>query len=272
LIFTPLSGGLIVTNDYIHHPLADLFPMMPERSFGYLALLEIIRIQGPAPITLYEGMILGGRHEFRACRDLGIEPEFVEYDGDDPLGFVLRRSFVGPYYTQAQRALFVEEHTSWSMRGRDRKSGRGLNGVVIFERLQSRAKPGVKLVSLVPFSFSTVQRLHTARNRRLKDSDGKDIPNTRALLPEIIESVRDGKIETVGKVHWLSEQPHENQRKFVANIKFKGQKIERSKRGTTSDAAKIARVFDAAPDEDKAQFLKSSGLVWWRDHKHEHGG
>jgi hypothetical protein len=262
-------------NDYPPHPLASLFPMTKENTYEDVAFREMIRLQGFGRVVLLDGMVLGGLHELRACRELGLEPRFEEYVGDNPLVFVLLENFNGPCRTSAQRVLFVEENTTWTTRGGDRKSAKKpgrLNGVAVLDRLQRYAKPGTDFSLLIPFSFSNVEKLHAVRNSCLKNSEGKDIPSTRALLSEIIDSVRSGRTESVRKVLWLAGQSHENQRKYLANIKFKGQKIERRKRETMSDAAKIARVFDAATDEEKARFLKSSGLPWWRDHKHEHGG
>jgi hypothetical protein len=34
-------------------------------------------------------MIPDGPNRFRACRDAGVEPHFVEFTGDDPLAFVI---------------------------------------------------------------------------------------------------------------------------------------------------------------------------------------
>jgi len=40
------------------------------------------------PILTFDGMILDGRHRFEVCRELGIEPEFAEWSGDNPFRFV----------------------------------------------------------------------------------------------------------------------------------------------------------------------------------------
>jgi site-specific DNA-methyltransferase (adenine-specific) len=64
-----------------NHPAADAFPMMDDGRYG--ELLSDIRQHGQVvPITVCDGMILDGRNRYRACIELGIEPETREYAGD----------------------------------------------------------------------------------------------------------------------------------------------------------------------------------------------
>lgn len=64
-----------------NHPAADAFPMMDDGR--YAELLADIRQNGQRePITLCEEMILDGRNRYRACVELGIEPETRDYIGD----------------------------------------------------------------------------------------------------------------------------------------------------------------------------------------------
>jgi predicted transcriptional regulator len=68
------------------HPLAEKYPLL--EGDDYEELKESIRLYGLLnPIWLYEGKILDGRNRYRACRELGIEPEFARYEGDQPEGF-----------------------------------------------------------------------------------------------------------------------------------------------------------------------------------------
>src|SRR5690348_7335436 len=53
------------------HPLADIFPMMPDADFALL--VEDIKANGLYdPIITFEGQILDGRHRFKACRAAGV--------------------------------------------------------------------------------------------------------------------------------------------------------------------------------------------------------
>jgi len=64
-----------------NHPAADAFPMMDAVRLGELKT-DIAANGQREPITLCDGMILDGRNRYRACIDLGIEPESREYSGD----------------------------------------------------------------------------------------------------------------------------------------------------------------------------------------------
>jgi len=63
------------------HPYADLVPgMTPEQ---YEQLVEDIGENGLLePVTLYQDMILDGRHRYRACTDLGLEPKYKHFTGE----------------------------------------------------------------------------------------------------------------------------------------------------------------------------------------------
>lgn len=72
---------------YEPHEYCLAFPEMPASKFR--ELVESIRGEGLLhEITLYEGKILDGRHRYNACLELGIEPRFDQYLGDDPIGRV----------------------------------------------------------------------------------------------------------------------------------------------------------------------------------------
>jgi ParB family chromosome partitioning protein len=90
--------------DYDIHPLAELFPFMNEHDAS--ALAQSIRDIGlQQPIVLYEGKILDGRNRYVACSNLRIIPEFTQYQGDDPLGFVISANIALRHLTEAQRSM-----------------------------------------------------------------------------------------------------------------------------------------------------------------------
>lgn len=89
------------------HPVANLFPMLPEDELRDLA--EDIKIRGQLqPIVLsQDGAILDGRNRFQACKQAGVEPEFITYDGDDPDGYALAVNISRRHMTKGQQALVV---------------------------------------------------------------------------------------------------------------------------------------------------------------------
>jgi len=64
-----------------NHPAADAFPMMDDARLAELKA-DIFANGQREPITICDGMILDGRNRYRACVELGIEPETREYSGD----------------------------------------------------------------------------------------------------------------------------------------------------------------------------------------------
>lgn len=86
------------------HPLADLFPMMDWDDLRDLA--GDIKTNGlRQPIVTLDGMILDGRNRYRACLECGVLPRFVDFDGDDPVAFVISLNLRRRHLNESQRAL-----------------------------------------------------------------------------------------------------------------------------------------------------------------------
>lgn len=91
---------------YETHPLAELIPAMSEEEYGELR--EDVATNGlREPITLYEGRVLDGRHRLRACDETGAEIRTREYDGDEPVVFVISMNVHRRHLSTAQRAEVV---------------------------------------------------------------------------------------------------------------------------------------------------------------------
>jgi hypothetical protein len=89
---------------YQPHELAKLFPRMSEDEFA--GLVTSIKANGlRSPISLYQGQILDGFSRDEACAKAGVEPRYIEYDGDDPIGFVTDLNLNRRNLTNGQRAL-----------------------------------------------------------------------------------------------------------------------------------------------------------------------
>lgn len=97
---------------------------MSDRDFA--ALRDDIASNGMRqPIVLHDGMILDGGNRYRACIDAGIEPTFIEFDGDDIGPFVLSANLHRRHLSAGQHAAIVASVTNWSAaagHGGDRRS------------------------------------------------------------------------------------------------------------------------------------------------------
>lgn len=86
------------------HPYAEIFPWIEGTAFD--ELVEDIRKNGVLePIVFIGGSILDGRNRYMAARKLGIEYPRVEYEGSDPLGFVIAKNLARRHLSESQRAM-----------------------------------------------------------------------------------------------------------------------------------------------------------------------
>lgn len=90
--------------DLESHRFADIFPMVQETE--HEDLKQDIKEHGLLePIVMFENKILDGRNRYKACYELGIKPDFKEYDGDKPLEFVISLNLKRRHLTQSQAGV-----------------------------------------------------------------------------------------------------------------------------------------------------------------------
>jgi hypothetical protein len=88
------------------HPACQLFPPLGEEELR--ALADDIAANGlQNPIVLLDGQILDGRNRFEACRIAKVEPRFTDFEGDDPLTWVISQNLVRRHLTAGQRAVIA---------------------------------------------------------------------------------------------------------------------------------------------------------------------
>jgi N6-adenosine-specific RNA methylase IME4 len=86
------------------HDLANVFPLIEGDEFA--GLVADIGKQGLLEaIVLLDGKILDGRNRYRACVEAGVEPHFEEFDGEDPVAFVVSKNVARRHLDESQRAL-----------------------------------------------------------------------------------------------------------------------------------------------------------------------
>ena len=103
------------------HEIANIFPMITGED--YQALHEDIKDNGLIhPIVLYENKILDGRNRYAACLEVTIEPEYIKYTGDDPLGYVISSNLKRRHLNESQRGMIAARLANME-RGRPETNG-----------------------------------------------------------------------------------------------------------------------------------------------------
>ena len=87
-----------------YHPLANLFPLIEGAEFEEF-VADIRQSSVRDPIVLYEGKILDGRNRYSASVQAGVPCPLRDYDGHDPLGFVISLNLKRRHLDESQRAM-----------------------------------------------------------------------------------------------------------------------------------------------------------------------
>lgn len=97
------------TTQYEYHTYANIFPLIEGGQFDELK--EDIKTHGLLqPVILYEGKILDGRNRYRACLAIGLEPRYEQYEGIDPLGYVISLNLKRRHMTKEQLAAVAVQN------------------------------------------------------------------------------------------------------------------------------------------------------------------
>lgn len=162
------------------HEYANLFPMLHGDALD--ALREDIREHGVRdPIIMYQGAILDGRNRFTCARDLGIEAPSVEFEGRDPLSFVISHNLHRRHLTESQRAS-IAARVANMQRGDNQHCGASANLPTLPLTEQAAAK--------APVSQRDAAGLLNVSERSLRDAK-----KVHERAPEeITRAVDEGRI------------------------------------------------------------------------------
>jgi hypothetical protein len=107
------------------HPAADVFPLLEGDEYEEFrngikehGLLNEIWIDT-------KGRILDGRNRERACLEIGVEPRYRVYNGDDPIGFIWEQNDHRRHSTVSVRAMSAAKLATLSRGQRISKSAPG---------------------------------------------------------------------------------------------------------------------------------------------------
>jgi len=120
------------------HKFADIFPMMDEVDFNNLKKdIKENGFDNERAILIYEDKILDGRNRFKACKELEIKPTTRNYEGDNPLSYVISNNLDRRHLTPSQRAVIGVEILPLLEEEANRRmsvGGKGVNKLTTLEK------------------------------------------------------------------------------------------------------------------------------------------
>lgn len=218
------------------HEVAGVFPPMGERD--YQALKADIAQNGlKQPVIVYEGKIVEGRHRYRACIELGIEPRLMEWDGEGSLvAFVVSMNLHRRHLTTSQRALLAAElKPLFGTEARARQGTRTDLGADLREG--ERGKASAQVAEMVGVSTRSVETASRVRQR---------------AVPELMEAVRRGGDLAVSMAALIADLTPEDQEKVISlkdkrEMRKAAQEMRRAAKGVRAPGRKDEEGEIVAP-------------------------
>lgn len=208
------------------HPLASMFPPMTSAEFS--ALVEDIRQHGQKePVLLFEGLVVDGRHRWSACAALGIDPESVEWDGDEEslIRHIISTNLHRRHLSPTDRALLAATYANLP-RGTNRHS-------VLEVSLDTSTIRQHDAAALFGVSYASI-----ARAKRI----------TAKGSQELVTALRDGSISLAEAARVASLSKDEQRAILQAAAAIRVRKIEEKRnrlRGTVE--ASKENIPDSLP-------------------------
>jgi ParB-like chromosome segregation protein Spo0J len=189
------------------HPLAAMFPMLPDDELN--ALAESIKEHGQRhPILIGETatedgelveVIVDGRNRFEACRRAGVEPKFERLNGVDVRQVILAENVERRHMTKGARAMAVAMLYPQAERGRGKKDPAknaqkvGLFGNELLRQARTvldHSKPLAEsvLAGVKPLDLAYQE---AARAKQAADSEAARLDRLREQAPDLADLVTE---------------------------------------------------------------------------------
>ena len=200
----------------VFHEYANLFPMLEGEALD--ALREDIREHGVRePVVFLGNAILDGRNRYICARELGIEYPRLDFQGDDPLAFVISHNLHRRHLTESQRASIAARVANMP-RGRNwDKSANLQNKDEPQLSLSEQAAPRPPLTST-----ADAARLLNVSERSV--ASAKKVHDTAP--PEVSRAVDDGRM-SVSLASQVADLPPEDQEAVTSAEPEKVKKVAR---------------------------------------------
>jgi len=210
--------------ELVFHEVANLFPLMTGTEYEQLKA-DISENGQREPIVIIRNQIIDGRNRYRACLEVGVEPECQLYDGEekDLVKFVLSLNLHRRHLNESQRSRIA---------GKIATMKRGDNQHASIEAT-SQSKAG----EMLNVSRSNVQRA---------------VKYQRDGIPELDEKVASGEV-SVSAASDIAELPHDEQQEVVVmseqEILRKAKEI-RQRKAEVSRRERIKKITEISTNNE----------------------
>src|SRR3990167_1201873 len=236
-------------NEVKIHKFAQGFPLLEKAELDALAT-DIKQNGLKQPIVLYEDSILDGRNRFAACQLAGVQPNFTEYSGESPAGYVLSLNLNRRHLTPAQKAVAVLSLREALQTEAMARMNKGVSTETHPGVPAPQGRSDEQLAKIAGISPSTMQYIMTIADK----------------APEVLELIKSGSIDAKPAAR-VAKEPAEIRALAV-------ERIERGEAPKAAVTAARAEVRKQAVEEVKAvsklvvrmeqtdcvSFLKSFGV------------
>lgn len=189
--------------NYELHPLCTLFPRVVGAEFD--ALVADVKANGlRQPIVLHDGMILDGGNRYRACVEAGIEPSFIEFNGESLVAFVLSANLHRRHLSPGQQAAIVASAQDWAkaqFQGANRHTIKKTGNVAGLETIADRAaqsgasertqRMADKVAKADPELAKKVARGEVSLPKAAAKVDGKKQKKSKRELNAVPDEIKD---------------------------------------------------------------------------------
>jgi ParB-like chromosome segregation protein Spo0J len=187
--------------EYEFHPIADIFPLIPEQDIS--GLVSDLQKNGQInPIVLYDGKILDGRNRYLACKEAGIEPRFTEYTGDDAVGYSVSLNLHRRHLSEAQRANVAARIANMTKADSGRLGGQSTEATLNLGLLDEPKISNQEAAEKLGVGVSSVEKAKKVQ----KEAE-----------PEVVAAIDAGKL-SINAASKVSKMDPETQREIIEQI------------------------------------------------------
>lgn len=176
------------------HPYAKIMPSMTIDELAELSS-DIKRMGQIEPGVIYQGMILDGSNRYVITQELGIDFQYIEFQGDDKaaLDYVISKNVIRRHLTAGQKSTISADITNLK---RGQRSDHESDNLIKLSESESKTSK-LKLVSIEQAAkLMDVSKDSIVKARKLKQDS-----------PELFEEVKSGKISLNKAVTTLYSKP-----------------------------------------------------------------